>query len=142
MLEPEVQSLVAQVRGCGEVLHPLLGGHGTPFRVSLLVPVDIICLHQAVQHNVHGEYAEQLLVSASVQRRVVWMEQLATVSLSVVLYLKSHRRRVGKKLTGSVHIRRNDGAGLHKHVVAGGGHGTGPDGVGVPRVPCHLDWVR
>lgn len=71
MAEPEIQSLVALVGSGGEIVHPLLGRHGIPLVVPLLVPENIVCLHQAVKRKVHAEDGKQLLVSALVQRCVV-----------------------------------------------------------------------
>lgn len=113
VLEAEIHPLVPFVLGRGQVVEPLVGRHGVPPLGPAPVAQHIVRLYEQVQGDVHADHAQQRAVAARVVGRVV----------------------------GAVDVGAHDGAGLHKHVVAGGRDGAEADRVGVARVPADLDGV-
>jgi hypothetical protein len=66
MLEAEVQSFIALIFGCAQVLQSLVFAHRLPLSVTLSVPPYIVDFGEEVQNNVHAVDGKQLPVAPPV----------------------------------------------------------------------------
>lgn len=103
MRKPEIQPLVPLISRRLQVLVLLLRCHCIPLTIPVLVPPYIVPLGQEIQPNIPNRHTQQSAIAAFVIRRIVC----------------------------TVHVGRDDGASLHKHVVAGRRYGARTDRIGV-----------
>lgn len=69
--KPEVESLVAFVGGRLQVMNSLLSTHCVPELVTLVVLDNVVSFREDEDTDIPCEYAQQDLVSAVVERRVI-----------------------------------------------------------------------
>ncbi len=80
MREPEVQPLAARVLGGGQVLVALGLAHGGPAFLAVGVAQHVVALDGDDEDDVPRDQAQQYLVAAPVQRGIVGLVDLGTVS--------------------------------------------------------------
>lgn len=73
--------------------------HGIPFLITLLVSPHVVDLHQHVENNVHASDSEKLLISATIERCIVYLRQLR-LSMTTRVWERIH--------TCAIDIRSND----------------------------------
>lgn len=128
MLESEVESLIPLVCGGVEIMQLLLVGHRIPSSVSLPVTIYVVGLRQKVDYDVTRQNPNESPISSAVEWCVVWPR--------LVIH---EMDATDTSLTGTIDIGCDDASRLDEHVITCGGYGSRPYGVGVSRVPPHLD---
>jgi hypothetical protein len=71
VLESKVQSLVAFVGRCCEVVDPLIVTHCGPLLITLFVAIDIVCLNEPIDEDITNADSKELLVASLITRCVV-----------------------------------------------------------------------
>lgn len=113
MGKSKVEPLVAFIRGCVEIMCPLLLRHGIPLSIPRSIAQDIVALGEQIQPEISDAKRDKRSISTEIARFVVI----------------------------TIDIRSDDTRSLDKHVVESGRDGACANGVAVPGIPTDLDRV-